>query len=145
VIARAGLMILCTTAVLTAAVSQETGRLAEPVGQPYTGDDATGPHVLGYWPFDGDQPLVDASGKGHDIVLQGAVVAPDGRFGGALVSGRGWPDADVPHQARIKNAPALTPAGAFTIEFGSPPTPRWKAIPRRSCWTRSTSPTTITR
>jgi len=110
-------MILCTTAVLTAAVSQETGRLAEPVGQPYTGDDATGPHVLGYWPFDGDQPLVDASGKGHDIVLQGAVVAPDGRFGGALVSGRGWPDADVPHQARIKNAPALTPAGAFTIEL----------------------------
>ncbi len=109
-------MILCTTAVLTAAVSQETGRLAEPVGQPYTGDDATGPHVLGYWPFDGDQPLVDASGKGHDIVLQGAVVAPDGRFGGALVSGRGWPDADVPHQARIKNAPALTPAGAFTID-----------------------------
>lgn len=109
-------MIICMTAALAVA-GQEAVRLAEPYTAPYAGDDATGPRVLGYWTFDGDQPLADASGKGHDLTLNGAVLSPEGKFGGSLVSGRGWPDADVAHQAKAKNSPSLTPAGAFTIEL----------------------------
>jgi len=108
------MMLIALTALL--ANAQEP-RLTEPYAAAYTGDDATGQHVIAYWPFDGDTPLVDASGKGHHLALNGAVTSADGRIGGALVSGRGWPDADVPHQAKAKNSPALTPAGAFTLEL----------------------------
>jgi hypothetical protein len=44
---------------------------------PYTGADATGEKVVGLWAF---ADLKDASGKGRDAVLHGAVLVPDDRW-----------------------------------------------------------------
>lgn len=85
----------------------------------YAKADATGPHVLGYWKFDGDgeAALKDASGKGHDLTLHGAVWNVQGRFGGALESFSGFPVADKRHAATAAAGPGLSPKGAFTLEM----------------------------
>jgi hypothetical protein len=96
----------------------EAGRpLAEPFRSEYTGDRATGKHVVALWQFDEPEPAADRSGNAHTLTLRGAEFVEDGRFGGALRSYRGWPDEDKPHQARAKNHPELTPTGAFTVEM----------------------------
>lgn len=89
----------------------------------YTGDDASGKHVLGYWRFDPADPLADASGKGNVLTLNGAVLAADGRTGGALESAEGFPVSDKPHQARVTAASRLSPAGPFTIDLWLKPKP----------------------
>ena len=105
--------------VFTAAYGQEeaTVRMAEPFRTMYTGDDATGEHVIALWQFDAGAETTDASGNGHDLTLRGATISDRGRFGGALESYRGWPDIDEIHGAEAANNPALTPAGAFSIEM----------------------------
>ncbi len=91
---------------------------AEPWQASYAGEDATGGHVIALWNFDeaGDSVL-DASGNGHDGEMDGVVRRPDGRFGGCIESFPGWPVEDVRHAVRVKNAPSLSPEGAFTIEM----------------------------
>ncbi len=99
------------------AQDEEPIQLAETWGAPYTGEDATGDHVVGLWTFDAGADLLDASGNGHDLTLNGAEVVAEGRFGGALESWRGYPDEDTAHQARVQPAPELTPKGPFTVEM----------------------------
>jgi hypothetical protein len=90
---------------------------AEPWQQPYTGDDAEGKHVLGFWRFDSEEESVtDSSGRGHNGRLKGAVFHEDGRFGGGLQCFPGWPVSDACHGAVIPNHPDLSPGGAFTVE-----------------------------
>ncbi len=85
----------------------------------YTKTDAAGPQVLGYWRFDGDgdAALKDISGKGHDLTLQGAVLTPQGKFGGALESYPGFPVDPKRHAATATASPGLSPKGAFTLEM----------------------------
>ncbi|HQH70144.1 MAG TPA: hypothetical protein PK166_17245, partial [Candidatus Hydrogenedentes bacterium] len=94
------------------------GQSAEPWQASYAGEDANGGHVVALWSFDesGDS-VADMSGKGHAGVMQGAVWRPDGRFGGCVESFRGWPVEDVRHAIQVKDAPSLSPEGAFTIEM----------------------------
>ena len=89
-------------------------RLCERWQQAYAGEDATGAHVIGLWTF---EDLKDASGKGLDAKLQGAVLSPDGKFGPCLESFCGYPVEDKRHAAVIANRPSLTPKGAFTLEM----------------------------
>ncbi len=91
--------------------------LCEPWASEYVGADATGDHVVALWQFNSDGATVDGSGHGHDLTLQNAVIVPDGRFGGCLESFPGWPVEDKRHAAVAKNAPALSPDGAFTLEM----------------------------
>src|SRR5947208_3429169 len=65
----------------------------------YTGRDASGPHVLGYWKFAPGAVTNDSSGKGHHLTLAGAQATPRGRFDGALESFAGWPVTDKRHAA----------------------------------------------
>jgi len=105
------------------AENKKIGRLAEPWNAPYTGEDATGDHVVGLWNFEAGAELKDGSGNGHDLTLHGAKVVAGGRFGGCLES---WPvgsDLLIPHQARAKAAPELPPMGAFTVEMWIKPKP----------------------
>jgi len=88
--------------------------LADPWRQPYAGEHATGKHVLALWTFDGKEPLADASAHKHALTLRGAATHADGRFGGCLESN---PGRDAPHQAIVRNHPALSPGGPFTIEM----------------------------
>ena len=97
--------------------------LAEPWQGPYAGMDATGEHVIALWQFDGDDPLMDASGHGHALTLKGGSLTAGGRFGGALESFRGWPDDDSPHGATAAGSPDLSPAGPFTLEMWLCPKP----------------------
>ncbi len=89
-------------------------RLCEPWRQAYAGADATGTNVIGLWTFGGQK---DASGKGLDAKLQGAAIAPDGRFGPCLESFCGYPVEDKRHAAVVADAPTLSPKGAFTLEM----------------------------
>ncbi len=102
----------------SAAVAQEPGiRLAEPWRQPYLGQDATGPQVIGLWSFDAGAETRDSSGHGLELKLLGGTIRADGRFGGALGSARGWPEVDQPHGASAGRERVLSPPGAFTIEL----------------------------
>jgi len=83
----------------------------------YSGRDADGAHVLGYWKFDEGAELKDSSGKGNDLALNGALTVAAGKNGGALESFEGIPVEEKPHQARVTAASRLTPAGAFTFEL----------------------------
>ncbi len=99
--------------------------LAEPWQRPYAGADATGEHVIALWQFDGDDALLDASGRGHSLTLKGGSLTATGRFGGALESFRGWPDDDSPHGASAAGSPDLSPAGPFTLDMWLCPKPEW--------------------
>jgi hypothetical protein len=83
----------------------------------YTGKDASGPQVLGYWRFDHGAELADSSGKGHTLTLAGAKLAAGGKSGGALESFPGWPVEDKRHAAFAASKPTLSPKGAFTLEL----------------------------
>lgn len=83
----------------------------------YTGKDAAGPHVLGYWKFDAGAELKDLSGKGNDLILQGSALTAGGKFGGGLEGFPGFPVQDKSHAARTAAMPKLSPKGAFTLEM----------------------------
>lgn len=104
-------------------------KLAEKWDSTYSGADASGAHVIALWQFDAGAENKDSSGHGHDLTLRGAKFSPDGRFGGALESFRGYPDKDEPHQAVVKNHPALSPHGAFTVEMWMKPKPELEGYP----------------
>jgi hypothetical protein len=112
---------------LGAAGARAQERAAETWQSGYTGEDATGPQVLGYWRFDAAAPTADASGRGHTLTLAGAAAVADGRLGGALESFPGWPVADRRHAALAGAKPALSPAGAFTLEMWIRPKPELTA------------------
>ena len=102
---------------------------AEPWNAEYAGQDAAGKHVLALWQFNARGENEDASVHGLRLELQGAKIAPEGRFGGCLESFAGWPVEDVRHRAWVKNDPRLSPAGAFTLEMWIRPKPEWKDYP----------------
>ena len=104
-------------------------QLAEHWQNAYQGNDATGKHVIALWSFDQSTEKQDPAGKGFDMKLMGAKLSAGGRFGGALESFRGWPDEDVNHGAKVKDHPALSPKGAFTLELWIKPKPELKDYP----------------
>ena len=125
-----GFVFLVTLCVCGACLAQdEKPQLCEPWETEYTGNDATGRHVIALYQFNAGSELKDNSGHGHDLKLTGAKTSPDGRFGGALESFRGWPTEDKKHSACADNSPALTPKGAFTIEFWIKPKPDFTDYP----------------
>ncbi len=83
----------------------------------YTGNDAAGKQVLGYWRFDDGAELKDSSGKGHDLVVNGAVLKAEGRLGLGFESFPGFPLSDKPHSLRVTGTAPLTPTGPFTMEM----------------------------
>ena len=102
-------------------------QLCESWRQAYAGQDATGGHVIGLWTFAGEK---DASGKGLDAKLQGAVLrAEGGRFGPCLESFCGYPVEDKRHAAVVAHSPVLTPKGAFTLEMWIKPKGEFAGYP----------------
>jgi len=93
------LISLLSTAQWSRAALQETWETG------YTKEDATGAQVLGYWNFDAES---------KEMVLQGAVLNPKGKFGGALESFPGFPVEDKRHAAVVSAKPVK---GAFTLEM----------------------------
>lgn len=87
----------------------------------YDGQSLRQPHVIACWQFSADKPLEDASGRGHAVQLFGAEAVPDGKFGGGLRSYPGYPIEDKRHAAFVNPHPALSPAGAFTIDLWMKP------------------------
>jgi hypothetical protein len=117
------LTILCLAFHLHA---EEPALIQDPWETGYSGKDASGPHVLGYWRFDAGSELKDASGKGNDLTLQGAVLTPAGKNGGGLEAFPGVPVEDKSHGARTAARPALSPRGAFTLEMWIRPKAEFK-------------------
>lgn len=89
---------------------------SEPWHRPCTGDDATGSHVIAYWRFEIGSETNDSGPNGIGLRLQGAKVSTHGRFGTALEPLAGNQVRDQKHAAVAPNHPALSPAGAFTLE-----------------------------
>jgi hypothetical protein len=96
---------------------EEPVRLCEPWQSEYSGEAATGGHVIGLWTFDVGAELEDSSGNGHDLVLKDGQINSNGRGGACLESFCGWPVADDVHRAQTKDHPDLSPPGAFTFEL----------------------------
>lgn len=89
--------------------------LQDPWEESYANLDATGAHVLGCWKFD-ELPLADATGHGAYLVLKGASLAEQGRFGGGLKCGSGNDTAR--HAAVVvTDLPRHSPSGAFSAEM----------------------------
>jgi len=110
---------LSATAALAAAPPE-----ALPWQKAYVGDQATGPDIIALWQFDPGAETVDSSGHGHDLTLRGeSRFVAEGRFGGCLESFSAGEGNDKPQGAMAKNAPDLTPAGAFTLEAWFKPKP----------------------
>ncbi|MFZ2277663.1 MAG: LamG domain-containing protein [Prosthecobacter sp.] len=86
----------------------------------YAKEDATGPHVLGFWKFDEES---------KDVTLHGAVLNPKGKFGGALESFPGFPVEDQRHAAVVAVKPVK---GAFTLEMWIKPKAAFE--PRLRCF-----------
>lgn len=86
--------------------------------KPYSGTDANGPDVLGYWNFDegGDAFVGDSSSHAHIATVRGAKWNAAGRFGGCLESSAGYPVVDDSHSIHVAKSPVLSPRGAFTVE-----------------------------
>lgn len=104
--------------------------LQDPWEESYANLDATGAHVLGCWKFD-ELPLADASGHGGSLVLQGASLVEQGRFGGGLKCGDGSDFAR--HAAVVMTAhPRYSPTGAFSAELWAKLTADPKS-PQPSC------------
>ncbi len=80
---------------------------------PYTGDDAQGAKVIGYWRFN-EAPAVD---KEDAPQLIGTTISEDERFGRCLESFGTQTSEDKRHAALIKSGKELTPEGAFTLEM----------------------------
>ncbi|MEO6740370.1 MAG: LamG-like jellyroll fold domain-containing protein, partial [Chthoniobacteraceae bacterium] len=87
----------------------------------YTGSDAHGPHVLGYWKFAPGTATADSSGKGHALTFDGARATEGGKRDGALESFPGIPVEDRRHAALAAAHPALSPKGAFSAELWMKP------------------------
>jgi len=85
----------------------------------YSGDDATGKHVLGHWSFE----------KEDGLKLSGAVLNQKGRFGGGLESFPGFPVQDKRHAALVSVLPVK---GAFTLEMWIKPKAEFK--PELRCY-----------
>jgi hypothetical protein len=113
--------------VLTAAAQPV---LQEAWEKEYTGEDANGKHVLGYWKFDAAGPLLDSSGKGNDLVNNGAAAASEGRFGEAIESFPGFPISDKPHSMRVSTKGRLSANGPFTVEMWIKPKPEFEKTGR---------------
>ncbi|MDD4102003.1 MAG: LamG domain-containing protein, partial [Kiritimatiellae bacterium] len=115
----------CIIALSCSGVMAEPGLtgLCQRWWQAYEGEDAAGKHVLGLWDFAAGAETRDASGKGHELKLQGAVFTPEGRFGPGLESFCGHPVVDKRHAAVAANNRSLTPKAAFSLELWLKPKP----------------------
>jgi hypothetical protein len=111
-------------------LSTAAGPLAEPWQAPYADNHATGEHVIAFWNFEAEgHTVADASGRGHDGVLSGAVRNTEGRFGAGLETAAGWPVEDVLHALRVPDSDALSPRGAFTAELWIRPSAAFVGYP----------------
>lgn len=108
-------------ALMVVACSASSVFAAEKWREPYTGKDAIGDHVLGYWTFDESSPMVDASGNEQELTLRGRTKAVvDGKFGGGLECFNADPDLEKNKAQGVmtnKRHPRLSPKGAFTAEL----------------------------
>src|SRR4051812_16876269 len=116
--AAALLWLALATAVCAAERSAETWQAG------YTGADATGPQVLGYWKFAPADATADSSGHGATLTLAGAAAVAQGFHDGALESFPGFPVEDKRHAAFTASKAALSPKGAFTLEMWMKPKPQ---------------------
>ena len=106
----------CAVLLLCCGAGPAWAQLADPWQSTYSGEHATGPHVIGLWQFEKEAPGADASGNGRTAVLRESQIAT-GRFGGGLESFPGWPVNDKPHGATVASAAELSPSGPFTLEM----------------------------
>lgn len=93
-------MVLCL--MLFATPLAHADDIMTPWEQSYEGTNATGPHVLGLWKFDSEDG-VDSSGKNPKGEIRNGRLASDGKYGGALESFAGYPEADQSHGFVVAN------------------------------------------
>ena len=92
--------------------------------QPYSGEEANGKQVLGFWHFESETELAsDSSANGLAGKLRGSKWSPAGKFAGCIEGGAGYPVADEPHGFRVPRSPVLAPGGAFSLEMWIRPKP----------------------
>ncbi len=108
--------------------SAEPVQPQEPWFKPYTQLDTRADHVLGYWSFDGQDPIQESAGRKYKTRLVGAKISSQGKFGNCLESFPGYPKSPAtPHQLLVHAVKELSsPTGALTLEMWIRP----KKLPR---------------
>ena len=110
--------------VMLLVASSAQAQSVAPWWKPYEADEVKGEQVLGFWRFDDQASLTtDQSSHKHKAGLRGAKFHAEGRFGGCLESGAGYPESDTSHSIHVANADALSPRGPFTAELWIQPKP----------------------
>ncbi|MCA9132139.1 MAG: LamG domain-containing protein [Planctomycetales bacterium] len=110
-----GLLVLCCLHSCRV-VAQTT---AVPWWEKYSGTEAQGEHVLGFWTFseEGDAFIRDSSSHAHRATVRGGIWNAAGRFDGCLEGSAGYPVVDKSHGLHITRSSVLSPPGAFTVEM----------------------------
>ncbi len=105
------------SAVLLVATVSRGATFQEPWETGYFNQDAVGDHVLGYWHFDKPVPPFSESERFGKVVLGGATITPEGRFGDALETDHHRALPGIRAGASINHFPELSPGGAFSVEM----------------------------
>lgn len=82
----------------------------------YSGEEASGERVLGFWRFDDDSGA-DTGRLGLSAKPRGGEWTPEGRYGGGWRGGAGFPISDKPHGLIVARSAALSPGEGFTLEM----------------------------
>ena len=101
------------------AESAEPVQLQETWFKPHSQTDTTADYVLGYWSFDGQDPIQESANRKITGKLVGAKIDSNGKFGKCLESFPGYPKASaIPHRLYISSAKSLSsPTGEITLEM----------------------------
>src|SRR5690606_14915868 len=121
--------VLCALLSTLFGVSSNPVQSAEPASasrwwEPCAGTEFDGPEVLGFWRFDSVESVGERPASRRSVgKLAGAEWHPEGRFGGCLERAARHPVSDERHAFLVPRSPALSPAGAFTLEMWLRPKP----------------------
>lgn len=85
----------------------------------YTEQEIDTGKVIAFWDFQGNEPLRDCSGNGHDLTLRGkdTQIVEEGQFGGALEVRLEQEEGDHRQGAVVSSIADLSPQGAFSLEM----------------------------
>ncbi len=79
---------------------------------------AKSPATLGLWKFSSEETSSEGqSSYKSKGTVRGANWNAEGKFGGCLEGGAGYPVEDKPHGLWVKRSPVLSPSGAFSLEM----------------------------
>lgn len=113
-----------STSATAEGMSQTAKPTAELAASVHPEKEVAASNAIAIWEFFPGKEVADNSGQGHNLRLRGeSRFVPGGVSGNCLECVRSTGGRDTPNGAIAANHPALSPAGAFTLELHIKPKP----------------------